>query len=798
MKKSIKHLLMALLLVFVFTFSGCTITNPNSNSQNQNPSGSENTETYYTVSTDGYIQKVKEGEKAIEPDLEERENFDFIGWFEGDNLFSFDSVITRDYTIVSRWQEKEENLSTAEGITTLSGKMLTDGENLVSGEDYTIGVLNNVSLLNGEFTVAFSGKGNHGVYFRLGATEVYRGRPDGNYYALNVDAYGNITLEKGIDGSIQVLALSLELKGDYSSQNTYTFTVQLLDKMIRVFHGTKLILTYTDSALPFGNEIVLYGESANSEFVVGNIKADTGCECKDNLVIWSDKEVASGYKIVVGNIVQNLSGKINKFDLASLDLQAGIHKVQVIRVTGSGETLIGEVEYIVEGIPTDITVYSGEVVLHGQDYYTKQSKSLAILKDTELLNGKISTMMTPNTPNDCGLVFRCSYGNLTNFWEDRGVCYYTALINSGGGLLLGKVNSGTAVWTTLASVTIAGFNASNTYLLEVGLNYGNICVSVNGTKLIDYTDNNYFTGTAVGFRSAAAGVKTTPITIEQNKVESIVLTAPKAVKLNTQPNLLVQLKYNNGYLETLSSKDYTVTGLDTSSVGTKNIKVSYQTQIDGVSKTLTASMPIIVADYYVADFTSVNSATGLPIGWVHSCEGGTGEWASVSTTSAGIKVNTNNVWCNVMQYTGADFTATDYTVEMSVKVISASDINRWCGITVRGTEANGYYRTYLVMDGRTGGSTQANFTLGNGVKVNNANSSSGTKLSGVTYGDTVDFKVTVSGLNLYYYVNGTLVNKVTLPSGYSSGVFGFTFGGGEYLIDSIAVRSVLQSDIVNA
>lgn len=673
---------------------------------------SSSKEIYFTVTTDGYRQSVKQGEKALEPNQPTRENYRFLGWFEGENQFSFDTLITRDYSLVSKWEEIIVPLPQATGVSVLSGKLLQEGQSFVTAQDYTIASLIGQDLIEGEFNLTFSGEGNHGVYFRLFGEQVYRGRPTGNYYALDVDAYGNLSLIKGINGARETLLLSLAIKGNYSSQNEYTFKVQILGDMIRIFHNTDLIVDYTDNSMPFGNQIAIYGEKTGAKFTVNSVQPQDGVLCAENNIVWSDSQKADSYQVKVGNHTQTVTGGKNYLDISSLNLAIGEYAVEVFRVVGTTKTSIAQTVCVVEGIPTDIDTYSGQWSLYGKDYYSKQIKSLALIKD-KVLNGTISATVTPGTPNDCGLVFRCS-SSLTSFWENAGASYYTALINSSGILLLGKVNYNGVVWSLLAQQTISNFNATNAYELQVQLYQGQIAISVNGIQLINYTDANYFTGTGTGFRAAGAGVRISPISISEI--------------------------------------------------------------------------------YYKSDFSLVNSQTGLPNGWSHYYENVTKP--TFTGSSQGLSIATANINPNSIQYTDSAFNKTDYTLEMQVKIISG-DGGRWLGFTVRGEQADGYFRTYLTVDGRTGANVQSNWNIGSG-GVANGTAVNGTKLSAFAFNQTINIKVTVSGNNLYYYVNGTLVLTTTLGSNYASGTFGFTFGGGEYLIENITARSVIASDIKGA
>lgn len=63
---------------------------------------------YYTVNfvIDDKIEKttVKENETVNEPDIIEKENYDFIGWYVGEEEFDFNSKIDKDITITAKYK----------------------------------------------------------------------------------------------------------------------------------------------------------------------------------------------------------------------------------------------------------------------------------------------------------------------------------------------------------------------------------------------------------------------------------------------------------------------------------------------------------------------------------------------------------------------------------------------------------------------------------------------------------------------------------------------------------------------
>ena len=48
-------------------------------------------------------QTVKEGEKATKPDDPLREGYEFVGWFNGDIEWNFDTAVTSNMTLIAKW-----------------------------------------------------------------------------------------------------------------------------------------------------------------------------------------------------------------------------------------------------------------------------------------------------------------------------------------------------------------------------------------------------------------------------------------------------------------------------------------------------------------------------------------------------------------------------------------------------------------------------------------------------------------------------------------------------------------------
>ena len=98
---------------------------------------SEDETTYYVVSFDSMggsavaSQRVKKGEKAVEPDSPTKDGYEFQGWYKSKTYavaFSFETAITTDYELFAKWGTSSE----ASSEQTDSSEIEDSGEETVS------------------------------------------------------------------------------------------------------------------------------------------------------------------------------------------------------------------------------------------------------------------------------------------------------------------------------------------------------------------------------------------------------------------------------------------------------------------------------------------------------------------------------------------------------------------------------------------------------------------------------------------------------------------------------------------
>lgn len=119
-----------------------------------------------------------------------------------------------------------------------------------------------------------------------------------------------------------------------------------------------------------------------------------------------------------------------------------------------------------------------------------------------------------NNGSDSGLIFGLS-SNVSSFWEGAGVSYYFAFVSFEGILFLGRtVNGG---WASLAYTDISGFDANETYHLQVVYRVDKIVLALDGVPMVSYRTDTPLEGTGWGIRTGAVGATISNITIS-NKV----------------------------------------------------------------------------------------------------------------------------------------------------------------------------------------------------------------------------------------------------------------------------------------
>lgn len=161
-----------------------------------------------------------------------------------------------------------------------------------------------------------------------------------------------------------------------------------------------------------------------------------------------------------------------------------------------------------------VKIRYGDYEKDGDGYSSTSGNAILTLTDKTMAYGTFSATLTKNGAADDGIIFGLSENGLNSYWES-GVSYYFFFISNRGTGYLGKVNNGTWKWLG-ESATVAGYNGKGTYGLRVTRDVSSIKCYVDGVLCVDYSDLSPLTGSGVGLRAGASGVKYDGISVEKS------------------------------------------------------------------------------------------------------------------------------------------------------------------------------------------------------------------------------------------------------------------------------------------
>ena len=747
---------------------------------------------YYTVTVDGVSQRVLDGETAIEPEIPTKENYTFDKWMSNGEEFLFSTPIHKDYVITSSFVLTLDITEKASNMNHLIGGFANLNGKYVSKEDGSLSSFDDVSMKNGSITVTIKGEKGYVVYFGLDSTEVYRGKPQGNYYALSVDEFGNISLSRAVDGHEVVVKVSLAIKETYNPKNEYTFGIFKTNKLIDIYYNNEIIISYTDNISFNGYNLAIAAENKASEFNFTSIEPQTSVDVIDGTLYFADANKRNNFVVTIEG--QDYEVGLNKFsiNLDALQLENKVYSGSVYSLDGTNKTLLSGFEYGRETTIDNFTNYNGEFVLYGNTYYySKENFSLGLFNDKEFFDGILKTKVIPGNNEDVGLVFRASNGGLESFWEDPTSQYYTALINKEGIVILGKVNYNGNVWTLLGSkLMVDEYSCLNEYDLEVRTCGGRIMVFVNGTEYIDVVDNDPYTFTGVGIRTTTSKSKFRNLQIlEPSIVGLTVKTFTDQVKLNEEidlNNIKAYVEYNNGSLEEVVVTKEMLSDIDTSVVGKKSITLTYSNSVSTYDEEF---FLYVVDDSYVyyKDFSELENSSVLPEGW-YVQQGGPADTVYKIENGGLVMGCTSKNFPAAIQFNGIDMD--NYTVIVEFEVLDKMDNGRWVGISTRLQETAGWYKGSLSLNGN--------------IAINNCTTTDLSKPVWVqAVKETYDFNVELNTIHtmqlsiigqyvIFYFDDYCIAH--TLPEPYTTGGFGITIGGTVIKVHKIMVKEPVAAD----
>lgn len=254
-------------------------------------------------------------------------------------------------------------------------------------------------------------------------------------------------------------------------------------------------------------------------------------------------------------------------------------------------------------------------------------------------------------------------------------------------------------WTKVATGTFANTNAEKTIILEQNYQATHVRLEFTSTQ----STNDYITAEKISFYGNEAVV--------EEKL-AVIRTSLEKLKYNTEDTsldgLLVEKVYNTGRRARLSSNQYTISGLELTTAGTKTVTVTY---IEN-GKSYTDTFEIEVFEAWTAEdesrdieknitYRCSNYETGNGIQLVYDNDAST-NWHSKYSFSV-----SDPAWYpNTSQYSDSelrDITAANLWLEMdftSATIVNAVRYLPKQGATAEGGSANGYITEYRILGTR--------------------------------------------------------------------------------------------------
>lgn len=140
MNKFRTFLSVALLLLFSFGFASC---DKNDDDNDTTVEESKNETFTVTFSTDGgsevASQTIEKGKTATKPHSDPTKNgFRFVGWYQGDEMFNFSTVITSSIELTAKWVQLFTVTFATDGGSEVAAQRIEDGKTATISATYTI------------------------------------------------------------------------------------------------------------------------------------------------------------------------------------------------------------------------------------------------------------------------------------------------------------------------------------------------------------------------------------------------------------------------------------------------------------------------------------------------------------------------------------------------------------------------------------------------------------------------------------------------------------------------------------
>ncbi len=149
----------------------------------------------------------------------------------------------------------------------------------------------------------------------------------------------------------------------------------------------------------------------------------------------------------------------------------------------------------------DYDIYHGSFKQIGDAIVSNDNNSIAINKSKKLFNGTITTSFAPNNSQDDGIIFRVSKPDIPQFYEEeQGLSYYWLYFARTGKVCFARYENGVVI-KQMEKYIPAGSAASAGYQVKIILDNQNVYCYFDGRLAFTYHDENYLKGDLIGIKA---------------------------------------------------------------------------------------------------------------------------------------------------------------------------------------------------------------------------------------------------------------------------------------------------------
>ncbi len=202
-------------------------------------------------------QSVKEGERVNEPEIPVKEGFNFMGWYHGEEMYSFSSSVVNDITLTAKWEIKRyEIIFNCDGGSEVISQTVEHNGKIVRPED----PVKNGFVFDGWYVEEVEYDFNLLVTSNINLTAKWKDDNVTVEYQL-VDGTTNVitqktgTLFENID---QIVPNGMVFDGWYSEDGVLYNGETAVEKNLKVYPSV-----YTDGLIFEDNKVIGYVGSAD-------------------------------------------------------------------------------------------------------------------------------------------------------------------------------------------------------------------------------------------------------------------------------------------------------------------------------------------------------------------------------------------------------------------------------------------------------------------------------------------------------------------------------------------------------